>query len=165
MANEGEGSSSSGRKVLIAMDGSEHSFYAFDWYITHMHKSGDELLVAHCPDYSAVLHSPIMSSDPAMISRMIQQEEEEVNAIVNKIKDKLTQHGVRGKLLRLSGEAGHAIVKAAESEGAMCIVTGTRGMGTVRRTLLGSVSDYILHHAHVPVLVCRHKDDHHDKHQ
>ncbi|KAK7483652.1 hypothetical protein BaRGS_00025085 [Batillaria attramentaria] len=106
-----------------------------------------------------------MSSDPAMISRMIQQEEEEVNAIVSKIKDKLTQCGVRGKLLRLSGEAGHAIVKAAESEGAMCIVTGTRGMGKVRRTLLGSVSDYILHHAHVPVLVCRHKDEHSEQQQ
>lgn len=36
-----------------------------------------------------------MSSDPAMISRMIHQEEEEVNSIVSKIKDKLTQHGVR----------------------------------------------------------------------
>ena len=34
-------------------------------------------------------------------------------------------------------------------------------MGTVRRTLLGSVSDHVMHHSHVPVLICRHKDDHH----
>ncbi|PVD24683.1 hypothetical protein C0Q70_15168 [Pomacea canaliculata] len=100
----------------------------------------------------------VMSSDPAMISRMIHQEEEEVNSIVSKIKDKLTQHGVKGKLLRLSGEAGHSIVKTAEMEGVSCIVTGTRGQGKVRRTLLGSVSDYILNHAHVPVLICRHKE-------
>ena len=39
--------------------------------------------------------SAIMSTDPALVSRMIQQEEEEVNVIVSKIKDKLSQHGVR----------------------------------------------------------------------
>ena len=32
---------------------------------------------------------------------------------------------------------------------------GTRGLGTVRRTILGSVSDYVLHHAHCPVCICR----------
>lgn len=36
-----------------------------------------------------------MSTDPALVSRMIQQDEEEVNVIVSKIKDKLSQHGVR----------------------------------------------------------------------
>ncbi|XP_076448399.1 putative universal stress protein SERP1273 isoform X3 [Babylonia areolata] len=119
------------RRVLIAMDGSEHSFFAFD---------------------------SMMTTDPAMIGRLIQSQEDEVNAIVSKIKNKLSQHGVRGKLLRLQGVAGPAIVRAAEEEGVTCIVTGSRGLGTVRRTLLGSVSDYVLHHAHVPVLVCRHKD-------
>jgi len=35
------------------------------------------------------------------------------------------------------------------------IVVGTRGLGSVRRTILGSVSDYVVHHAHCPVIVCR----------
>lgn len=43
----------------------------------------------------------------------------------------------------------------AKEEHADIIVTGTRGQGKIRRTLLGSVSDYIIHHSHVPVLVCR----------
>lgn len=164
MATEEGGSSNSGgvdvaRKVLIAMDGSDHSFYAFDWFMENWKKANTEVLIGHCPDYSALRNTPIMTSDPALVTRMIQQEEEEVNRIVSKIKDKLSQHGVRGKLLRLNGDAGHAIVKAAEAEGATCIVTGTRGQGKLRRTLLGSVSDYILHHSHVPVLVCRHKDE------
>jgi len=47
------------------------------------------------------------------------------------------------------------ICRIAEEENATLIVTGGRGMGTLRRTILGSVSDYLLKHAHCPVIVCR----------
>lgn len=53
---------------------------------------------------------------------------------------------------------GHAIVDVAQKENATFVVTGTRGMGKFRRTIMGSVSDFVVHHAHCPVLVCRHKD-------
>jgi len=52
------------------------------------------------------------------------------------------------------GSAGHSIVERAEKEQADLIVTGSRGLGVIRRTILGSVSDYVLHHAKIPVLVC-----------
>lgn len=55
----------------------------------------------------------------------------------------------------MTGEPGEEIVQAAIKEGADFIVTGSRGLGKLRRTFLGSVSDYVVHHATVPVLVCR----------
>ena len=51
-------------------------------------------------------------------------------------------------------EAGAAICKEAKSKHASLVVVGSRGAGVVRRTILGSVSSYVVHHAHVPVLVC-----------
>lgn len=54
-----------------------------------------------------------------------------------------------------SGRPGETIVEAAVEEHAMMIIIGTRGLGTLRRTIMGSVSDYVVHHAHVPVIVCR----------
>ena len=33
------------------------------------------------------------------------------------------------------------------------IVMGSRGIGNIRRTILGSVSDYTVHHADVPVTI------------
>ena len=50
---------------------------------------------------------------------------------------------------------GEAIVQAALEHQADMIVMGTRGMGSIRRTIMGSVSDYVVHHAHCPVVVCR----------
>lgn len=58
----------------------------------------------------------------------------------------------------VGGNPGEVIVRVAKEENASLIVTGTRGMGKIRRTFLGSISDFIIHHSHVPVLVCRHKD-------
>ncbi|KAK3743569.1 hypothetical protein RRG08_027435 [Elysia crispata] len=34
-------------------------------------------------------------------------------------------------------------------------------LGTVNRALIGSVSDYVLHHPQCHVIVCRHKDHAH----
>ncbi|CAL1546404.1 unnamed protein product [Lymnaea stagnalis] len=133
--------------------------------MTQMHTPDTEVIVAHSSTHHGKPFSHVqnlmpsmMTSDASVMSRMIQQEEEEVNKIVGQIKGKLTQSGVKGKLLRLSGEPGAAIVQAAMEHKVHCIVTGSRGLGTVRRTLIGSVSDYILHHSNCPVLVCRHKE-------
>ena len=53
------------------------------------------------------------------------------------------------------GMPGEQVVRVAEDEGADFIITGSRGLGTFRRTLLGSVSDFIVHHATVPVFICK----------
>ena len=51
------------------------------------------------------------------------------------------------------GNPGQVICKTADKEKADHIVMGCRGLGTVRRTLLGSVSDYCVHHSCIPVSV------------
>ena len=59
-------------------------------------------------------------------------------------------------MVRVLGEPGDGIIHASQERKADLIVTGCRGLGQLRRTILGSVSDYILHHSEVPVFVCRH---------
>ena len=54
------------------------------------------------------------------------------------------------------GRAGEAIVDEAAKEQVGMVVMGTRGLGALRRTVLGSVSDYVLQHVHCPVVICRH---------
>ena len=60
---------------------------------------------------------------------------------------------------------GQVLCSVATEEKAVMIVMGTRGMGKVRRTILGSVSDFVIHHACCPVVVCRHARDAPDKNE
>ena len=54
-----------------------------------------------------------------------------------------------------SNKPGELLVQTAIEEKAIMIVTGSRGLGKMRRTILGSVSDYVLHNAQCPVFICR----------
>ncbi len=53
------------------------------------------------------------------------------------------------------GRPDTAIVEMAEELGDGLIVMGSRGLGGMRRALLGSISDSVVRHAHCPVLIVR----------
>jgi nucleotide-binding universal stress UspA family protein len=57
------------------------------------------------------------------------------------------------------GEVGPQICDIAKQYEADLIVIGRRGRGRLQTALLGSVSNYVLHHAHCSVLVVQHSDD------
>ena len=57
------------------------------------------------------------------------------------------------------GEAAAEIVDLAEELGAGLVVVGSRGLGGIRRALMGSVSDSVVRHAHCPVLVVRREEE------
>ena len=55
-----------------------------------------------------------------------------------------------------TGDAPREIVHLAEELDAGLVVMGSRGLGGIRRALMGSVSDSVVRHAHCPVLIVRH---------
>lgn len=59
--------------------------------------------------------------------------------------------GATGEVL--DGDAGAAVVRAAEIDGADLLVCGSRGYGPIRSVLLGSVSAQFARHATCPVVV------------
>src|SRR6185295_13452203 len=58
----------------------------------------------------------------------------------------------RVQYLVTAGTPGPEIVKVAKRLRADIIVMGTRGLGGVRRLLIGSTTDYVLRHGSTPVL-------------
>jgi nucleotide-binding universal stress UspA family protein len=90
------------------------------------------------------------------IQKLAELEKKENEEMTTKFKAVLEKHEAKSDYRTVyHSKPGEAIIEAARSENATMIVMGTRGMGTIRRTIMGSVSDYVVHHADIPVIICR----------
>jgi nucleotide-binding universal stress UspA family protein len=58
----------------------------------------------------------------------------------------------------IEGEPGPALCQFATDVEATTIVVGSRGLGRIKRALLGSVSDYVVRNAPCAVVVARSPD-------
>lgn len=63
--------------------------------------------------------------------------------------------GVACSFRRECGRPGETIVRFAREHDSDLIVMGSRGLGGFKRLLLGSISNYVGHHAGCPILVVR----------
>lgn len=57
----------------------------------------------------------------------------------------------------VEGSAGRSIVQIAEEVRPDVVVVGSHGRGFLSRVLIGSVSEYVVRHCTLPVLVVRHE--------
>lgn len=139
-----------GRTIAIAVDESEFSENAFQWYVDNLKRKDDVLVLIHCPEFYN-----FTMANTAVVEQLLVDIEERVTRLENKYKEKLQALRIRGKFRTGAGRPGEVIVEIAKQENVAMIITGTRGQGKIRRTFLGSVSDYVVHHSPMPVLVCR----------
>ncbi|XP_067683456.1 universal stress protein YxiE-like [Haliotis asinina] len=147
--------SSGSRVVVVALDGSEFSQNAFHWYKQHVHRPDDFVIAVHSPEYHHCLSAGHERPDIKQVVDQMEQEQQKKNKMLEGFSALLSDAGMTGKVKSVIGNPGEVIVRIADEENASMIITGARGIGKIRRTLLGSVSDYIVHHSHVPVTVCR----------
>ncbi|XP_062591009.1 stress response protein NhaX-like [Saccostrea cucullata] len=148
-------------RVLIAMDGSEDAAMALKYYVENIHRPGYYVILAHCAEYMNVNFGMVSLSqaDPTIVERTVNEEEKRIHALIEQLNKILESHNLSGEVVRIQGEGnpGHDIIHKAKEKKADMIVTGSRGMGKLRRTFMGSVSDFLVHHSHIPVLVCKHE--------
>jgi nucleotide-binding universal stress UspA family protein len=67
--------------------------------------------------------------------------------------DEANQMGIPTEMKQLSGQPGQMISQEAEDWGAELIVLGRRGHSGLSELILGSVSNYVVHHAHCSVFI------------
>jgi len=144
--------------ILLATDGSKEAQLAFASAADLSEKTGSELhlvYVGHIP--LVAYESPGATTlDPDLLGRMQEGAEQEARTMLEELVQRVGKTGgeVAGVHARL-GRPDAQIVGVADELGAGLIVLGSRGLGPLRRALMGSVSDSVVRHAHCPVLVVR----------
>jgi nucleotide-binding universal stress UspA family protein len=141
-------------RILLATDGSEEAELAALRAVELADATDSELHVVHV----GVVPSFLVSYPGTLgyEGKLYEQVQEQSRELLRKQSWRVKAAGgiVAGSHLRM-GAVALEIVALAEELGADLIVMGSRGLGGVRRALMGSVSDSVVRHAHCPVLVVR----------
>lgn len=93
---------------------------------------------------------------PEEADRMLETEERDAAAAIDEIVSVLPESWRPLVTRRVEGgDAGPMIVWVAEHEHPDVIVIGSHGHGVLKRLVMGSVSQHVVHHAPCPVLLVR----------
>jgi nucleotide-binding universal stress UspA family protein len=138
------------RNILVAVDGSPHADRALDEAIDIARGSHAKLTIITGAAEPRTASMIVLASGAAAAlgPALLQQAERVIRAAADRVPADvsvttiLTEKPIR-----------QAIVERVEQGGHDLVVMGSRGRGTVRSAVLGSVSHHVLHHSPVPVLV------------
>jgi len=134
-------------KILLAVDGSEHSKRATGVAAEIAKISGGEVLVFHVREVE-------MSRAPEAAAETPREATDLVNGVVHELK----QQGVNARADARSapfGRAAHDIVEESKAWGADLVVMGSRGLSDFSALLVGSVAHKVLHLADCPVMIVK----------
>ena len=154
-------SSSIYRKIMVATDGSEHVRKAVDMAIKIAKHSDAKLYAVYVMENDEFsIPNPKNSELEKTFVNYFRNEGERATANVeNSGKDE----NIEVESVILEGSPVREIVDFAKRTDIDLIVMGTHGKSAIKRFLLGSVTENVVKHSKIAVLVVREKDINKDK--
>ena len=142
-------------KILLATDGSEEARQAVQAAAELSKDTGSEVHVTYVLPSPSQLRGHHLYSREVMHSITEQAEEEGRSFLEDQAQQLRSSGGKVAETHLRAGEPDKEIVKLSEELDAGAIVIGSRGLGAMKRALMGSVSESVVRHAHCPVLIVR----------
>ncbi len=145
------------KKMLVAYDGSEASKKAVDMVIKCAHEEDQITLLTVVPaelaesSFTKMLLPTIDLSEIVKSGSFKQKAMESLSKIVKEIEQNVSKVEIAVE----AGDPADEILLSAKKYSADLIVVGYKGYGKEGRFLLGSVTDKVVRHASVSVLVVR----------
>ncbi|KAG0259382.1 hypothetical protein DFQ27_004082 [Actinomortierella ambigua] len=149
-------SNSRGNRVhMVATDLSGESWYATEWAITTMLRSGDELNVVTIVEDDKDAkgnHKGLraeMREDAEKLTKNIHDQLEHTRlrdiTVIIHIIAATKSHGAKELLIEMIDDIDELST----------VIVGSRGRGAIKGLLLGSISNFLVHNSPVPVMVVR----------
>ncbi|CAH8359863.1 unnamed protein product [Eruca vesicaria subsp. sativa] len=171
--SEASGVTTTTKRIMVAIDESDSSFYALQWVIDHFatllmtteaaEAEGGLLTVVHVqapfhhfaafpagPGGATAVYAPSV-----MIESVRKAQRETAAALLSRALQMCRAKQIRTETLVFEGEPKEMICQAVEQMHVDLLVVGSRGLGKIRRAFIGSVSDYCAHHANCPILIVK----------
>ncbi|EWG07455.1 MAG: UspA domain-containing protein [Candidatus Aramenus sulfurataquae] len=129
-------------KIVLAYDGSENSKKALIFMLRFVKKEDEIHFVT------------VVKEAPRSPEQVIIESEERAKKMFDEIKEEVEGYNVKTKILE-SNDVPDAIIEYCKRIGCDLIVTGSRGLTGIKKTILGSVSSALVSKSPYPVLVVK----------
>jgi nucleotide-binding universal stress UspA family protein len=137
------------KNILVPIDGSEHALRALGEAVEMTKAFGEKIILLNVQYDLETFHTRRFFS-----REQIQQYEREMSEeVLSPAVEVLRKYDVEFDVKTRIGSPKKEIIAEAKEQKVRSIVMGSRGMGSVMGTVLGSVSYGVIHEAPCPVMI------------
>lgn len=144
------------RGILVGVDGSPESKVAVDWAARDAAMHRAPLKLVHILNPPVVMTFPEVPLPPGYLQWQEESGQEILDAAVRTAAEATRDQPTEITSEMVAGPTVPTLVEQTKDVG--LVVVGCRGRGALARSLLGSVSTGLAHHAHCPVAVIHDED-------
>ncbi|KAJ1736719.1 hypothetical protein LPJ72_001134 [Coemansia sp. Benny D160-2] len=155
------------RAIVIAIDESSNSDTVVNWAADRVLRRRKDLVVLvnvqpESKSWKTVVadtvhgkRSSAQTSEETTkeTSQIDEEAKENCRKILSPYAERLQRDGFVVKGICLIGNPKEVLVASSNIKKPTMIIMGTHGRGSVKRYLMGSVAEYVLHHSTIPVLI------------
>ncbi|XP_022744518.1 universal stress protein PHOS34-like [Durio zibethinus] len=158
-------------RVMVGIDDSDDSFYALQWVLDNLFS---DLSASPVADERAGLLTLVHLQQPfqpygfpgarpevaalyptATVLDSVKKSQEQISTGILSLHQNINLMQIKAETLILEGNPKVMICEISEEMNVGLLIIGSRGLGKIKRALLGSVSDYCAHHAKCPTLIVK----------
>ena len=141
------------KKILVPVDGSQEAVSACIWAVSIAKRTGAGVVLLHVVDMNQMSIMDRVSVSGYVPDKLKKEGKRLLSEYTSHLTDKV---GI-GTMLRM-GDPGKVIVEEAEEQEIDLIVMGSTGQSELVSLVMGSVSQYVLHHTNLPVMIVKDED-------
>ena len=151
-------------KILVAVERSEKNNLVFDTALSLAKTTGASLMLLHVlsegeanyPVLPTYAYYPILDDRDYQVYREKLEQFKQLGIdFLQNLTSRATEAGVDCEYSQLMGNPGRTTCELATTWSADLIIVGSRGLRGLKEMFLGSVSNYVTHHAPCSVFIIR----------